>query len=99
MSQRPGEPTDGNPLQPPADQRYPVAADVNPVIAVGECAGDVVEPRGGAALLLKSQGMRTPISGHTPRMYRRVKFSEVESGGAGPMLGERTPTPPQPSPA
>src|SRR5437773_1974106 len=54
------------PLQPPADQRYAVAADVDPIIALSEGAGDVVEPGGGTALLLKSQGMRTPISGHAP---------------------------------
>jgi len=41
MGQGPGQPADGDPLEPPADQRDAVAGDVNTVVAVREGAGDV----------------------------------------------------------
>ena len=55
MRQRPGQPADRDALQPGADQRDAVAADVDPIIAVGEGAGEVVEPSGREAQTLKSQ--------------------------------------------
>src|SRR5438093_3026749 len=41
MGQGPGQPTDRDPLKPPADQRDAVAADVNKVVAMRKGAGDV----------------------------------------------------------
>ena len=41
MGQRLGQPADGDPLEPPADQRDAVAADVNEVVAMRKGAGDV----------------------------------------------------------
>ena len=43
MGQGPGQPTDRDTLEPPADQRDAVAADVNAVVAVREGSGDVAQ--------------------------------------------------------
>ena len=55
MGQGPGQPADRDALQPDADQRDAVAADIDAVVAVGEGAGDVVEPAGRTAQALESQ--------------------------------------------
>ena len=41
MGQGPGQPTDRDTLEPPADQRDAVAADVNEIVAVREDTSDV----------------------------------------------------------
>jgi hypothetical protein len=60
MGQRPGQPADRDPLQPPADQRNAVAADINPEIAVRKGARDIAEPAGWTAQPLKGRGNSHP---------------------------------------
>src|SRR6516165_6762270 len=59
MGQGPGQPTDRDPLEPPADQRDAVAADVNEVVAMRKDAGDVAQ----AARCLSTDTPAQPFNG------------------------------------
>ena len=59
MGQGPGQPTDSDPLKPPADQGDAVAADVNEVVAMRKDAGDVAQ----AARCLSTDAPAQPFNG------------------------------------
>ena len=65
MGQRPSQPADGDPLEPPANQRDAVADDVNTVVAMRKGAGDVVQTARVRSIVVAAHLLSSQRSSHT----------------------------------